>query len=185
LSFRITGFMVTKSTNPVILSITVNRQNPLDSNVVHVSTNYRFTAGVLSVQTSYDCFCEIPFMPVVWLLVRTCVWKQDSGCSFSMMEHLHILVVRLRLTWISVTGIGGLAMLVQCLGRRDLRTLHLLVSFYEVSWKYRWGTFMPNCEHTRTSRHGATGNQRLPKPRKVVHWKPLWIFWTVNYICIS
>jgi hypothetical protein len=45
------------------------------------------------------------------------------------MRHFHSLFVKLRLTWISVTKVDGLVVVVQYLPRRELRNWSGLVSF--------------------------------------------------------
>jgi hypothetical protein len=54
-----------------------------------------------------------------------------SGRPFSMMERYHILV-KLLLTWIIITWNGGLAVLVQYLGRQDNRASYCLIYFFRV-----------------------------------------------------
>lgn len=73
----------------------------------------------------------------------------------ALWEDLHIVTLSLWLTLINVTVIGGLALLIQYPGRRDLYTSPSFISFLETEegegLHYQWteesGTTGPNSKH--------------------------------------
>jgi hypothetical protein len=136
---------------------------------------WKFIVCTINFGTTFN-HCELSAVSA--FIERTSGNKTQD--YFSMTGHLHILVIKLRLTWISVTAIGGLIVLSQRRGHRDLRTSLVWFPFMgEVA--HNSGTLASDykccCLYMRTSWNDATGSRLLFEPRKAVHWKRRRIFW--------